>query len=47
MIAKNVGLTGAVFYQQQNVDRNNDLIVVGNLDSNAFGLRFGVQVFVF
>ena len=47
MIAKNVGLTGAVFYQQQNVDRNNDLLIVGNLDSNAFGLRFGVQVLVF
>lgn len=46
MIAKNVGLTGALFYQQDNFDSDAEDIL-GSLDSDMFGLRVGINAFVF
>ena len=46
MIAKNVGLTGSAFYQKINIDNDDDPLFL-DLDTDIFGLRFGVQVFAF
>ena len=47
MIAKNVGLTGSAFYQKINIDNDDNDPIFRNLDTDVFGLRFGVQVFAF
>jgi len=51
MVAKNVGLTGEIFYLQQNLretDNGGSETLIGtDLDIDRFGLRFGIAAFVF
>lgn len=50
MVAKNVGLTGKLFFLQQNIrgnDDDNDPVFAADFDLDMFGLRFGVATFVF
>ena len=49
MVAKNVGLTGEIFYLQQNLREtgNEGIETLFDTDINMFGLRFGIAAFVF
>lgn len=51
MIAKNVGLTGELFYTKWSEETDNGTILLGDiitaLGTDSFGLRFGVSAFVF
>ena len=51
MVAKNVGLTGEIFYLQQNLRETDnqgiETLFGTNLDIDMFGLRFGIAAFVF
>lgn len=45
MIAKNVSLTGEMFYTQTRADNDNQIIET--FESDVFGVRFGIAAFVF
>ena len=49
MVAKNVGVTGAVFYREQhfNLDADSDAVDDDDFDINSFGFRFGLRLFAF
>lgn len=49
MVAKNVGLTGEIFYLQQNLREtgNEGIETLFDTDIDMFGLRFGIAAFVF
>ena len=49
MVAKNVGVTGAVFYREQhfNLDADSDAVEDEDFDTNSFGFRFGLRLFAF
>ena len=51
MVAKNVGLTGEIFYLQQNIretgDEGSETLFGNGLDIDMFGLRLGIAAFVF
>ena len=51
MIARNVGLTGELFYTQRSEETDTDVGLLGDITtafgSDSFGLRFGISAFVF
>ena len=51
MVAKNIGLTGEIFYLQQNLrstgDEGSEIFFGTDFDVDMFGLRLGIAAFVF
>ena len=49
MVAKNVGVSGEVFYQEEsiNLDSGNEFTQDTDIDTDAFGFRIGVRIFAF